>query len=255
MSVVGDLVESIVSAALPGQDSSRCCPATAAARPIETLLPLPSALAPIAPQHSALPKGVRPEQRRDSVLDRLAPSARARSTMLGRPSRNTRCSRSPHGGRRRARTVRPGEPRYAVLPTRRRARLGQRAGCRGRRAEFACWCRRTLRRAARIRRPMPVMAAIVGAAGPEPASPRRGRAKAAAARATEGLRCVGGALFMQAVRDERPRCCCRFDSEHWRSSSACPRPDALRAGHIDHIVLTASARAVPRARPWRRCTA
>ncbi len=83
-----------------------------------------------------------------------------------------------------------------------------------------------------------VMAAIVGAAG-LPACMAAARAGKRLLLANKEALVVGGALFMAAVR-EGGATLLPIDSEHSAIFQCLPAQRSLWAGHIDHIVLTAS---------------
>ena len=129
-------------------------------------------------------------------------------------------------------------PRFAVLPDAPGARsLAAALAAAGRRTEVLAGAD-ALAEVAAHPEVDAVMAAIVGAAGLEPclAAARAGKRLLLANK--EAL-VVGGALFMQAVRDGGALLL-PIDSEHSAIFQCLPEDRARWATHIDHIVLTAS---------------
>ena len=129
-------------------------------------------------------------------------------------------------------------PRYAVIPDAAGARnLAAALAAAGRRTEVLAGAD-ALAEVASHPEVDAVMAAIVGAAGLEPclAAARAGKRLLLANK--EAL-VVGGALFMQTVRDGGALLL-PIDSEHSAIFQCLPEDRSRWATHIDHIVLTAS---------------
>ncbi|HMN74486.1 MAG TPA: 1-deoxy-D-xylulose-5-phosphate reductoisomerase [Burkholderiaceae bacterium] len=129
-------------------------------------------------------------------------------------------------------------PRYAVLPDTARARaLRDALRADGLRTEVLSGAHALAEIAAHPEVDS-VMAAIVGAAGLAPclAAARAGKRLMLANK--EAL-VVGGALFMQAVRESGAQLL-PIDSEHSAIFQCLPQDRACWHEHIDHIVLTAS---------------
>ena len=129
-------------------------------------------------------------------------------------------------------------PRYAVIPDAAGARnLAVALAAAGRRTEVLAGAD-ALAEVASHPEVDAVMAAIVGAAGLEPclAAARAGKRLLLANK--EAL-VVGGALFMQTVRDGGALLL-PIDSEHSAIFQCLPEDRSRWATHIDHIVLTAS---------------